>query len=35
MIEYETQQGDYNMLGAPDGRNIIRGYQPIDATLRY
>ena len=35
MIEYETQQGDYNMLGARDGRNVVSGYMPIDTIYRY
>ena len=35
VMEYETQQGDYNMLSTPDGRNIVRGYQPIDTVYRY
>ena len=35
IMEYETQQGDYNMLGAPDGRNIVQGYMPINTVYRY
>ena len=33
MLEYETQQGDYNMLSAPDGRNV-QGYLPINTIYR-
>lgn len=35
MIEYETQQGDYNMLGDRNGRNVVTGYMPIDTIYRY
>lgn len=35
VMEYETQQGDYNMLGAPNGRSIVRGYMPINTVYRY
>ena len=34
MIEYETQQGDYNMLGTIDGKNH-RTYRPVMASIRY
>ncbi len=34
MLEYECNQGDYNMLGTVQGRNY-RTYRPIDASLRY
>ncbi len=34
MLEYETQQGDYNMLGTADNRNF-RTYRPSFAALRY
>lgn len=34
MIEYETQQGDYNMLGTQDNRNYPT-YRPSFAALRY
>jgi len=34
MLEYETQQGDYNMLGTADNRNY-RTYRPSFAALRY
>ena len=33
MMEYETSQGDYNMLGTSDNRNLPT-YRPIDTTLR-
>lgn len=34
IIEYETSQGDYNMLGTEDNRNY-RTYRPSYATIRY
>ena len=34
MIEYETSQGDYNMLGTEDNRNYP-AYRPVFASLRY
>ena len=34
MMEYETQQGDYNMLGTEDNRNL-RTYRPFNVTYRY
>ena len=34
MIEYETQQGDYNYLGTTDNRNIPT-YRPFNAVNRY
>ena len=34
MIEYETQQGDYNFLGTEDNRNIYT-YRPFDAAYRF
>ena len=34
MIQYECEQGDYNMLGTVQGRNY-RTFRPIDASLRY
>lgn len=34
MIEYETQQGDYNFLGTQDNRNI-HTYRPFDAVYRF
>ena len=34
MIEYETQQGDYSMLGAADNSNN-RTYRPNFALIRY
>ena len=34
MLEYETQQGDYNMLGTEDNRNIYT-YRPFDAVYRF
>ena len=34
MLQYECDQGDYNMLGTQGGRNYPT-YRPIDASLRY
>jgi hypothetical protein len=34
MLEYETQQGDYNMLGTRDNRNYPT-YRPSFASIRY
>ena len=34
IIEYETSQGDYNMLGTVDNRNY-RTYRPSFASIRY
>jgi len=34
MLEYETQQGDYNMLGTADNRNY-RTYRPSFSTIRF
>jgi len=34
MIEYETQQGDYNYLGTTDNRNILT-YRPFNAVYRF
>lgn len=34
MIEYETQQGDYNFLGTADNRNIPT-YRPFNAVQRF
>lgn len=34
MLEYETQQGDYNVLGTEDNRNI-HTYRPFDAVYRF
>ena len=34
MIEYETQQGDYNMLGSADNQNYPT-YRPTFASIRY
>lgn len=34
IIEYETQQGDYNMLGTEDNKNY-RTYRPSFASIRY
>ena len=34
IIEYETSQGDYNMLGTADNRNY-RTYRPSFASIRY
>ena len=34
MLQYECDQGDYNMLGTVEGRNY-RTFRPIDASLRY
>ncbi len=34
MMEYETQQGDYNMLGTTDNRNIPT-YRPFNVSYRY
>ena len=34
MMEYETQQGDYNMLGTVDNMNY-RTYRPAMASIRY
>jgi hypothetical protein len=34
MLEYETTQGDYNMLGTKDNRNYPT-YRPSFASLRY
>lgn len=34
MMEYETQQGDYNMLGTADNRNIPT-YRPFNVSYRY
>ena len=34
MLEYETQQGDYNVLGTEDNRNIYT-YRPFDAVYRF
>ena len=34
MIEYETQQGDYNYLGTRDNRNIPT-YRPFNAVYRF
>ena len=34
MLEYETQQGDYSMLGAADNSNF-RTYRPSTALIRY
>ena len=34
VIEFETQQGDYNMLQSESGRNL-RTYLPFDAVYRY
>lgn len=34
LLEYETQQGDYNMLGTQDNRNYLT-YRPSFAALRY
>ena len=34
MIQYECEQGDYNVLGTVQGRNY-RTFRPIDASLRY
>lgn len=35
MIEYETQQGDYSMLGTADNVNQPRTYRPGFTLLRY
>ncbi len=34
MLQYETEQGDYNMLGTADNRNY-RTYRPSFASIRY
>ena len=34
MMEYETQQGDYNMLGSNDNQNY-KSYRPNQALYRY
>ena len=34
MMEYETSQGDYNMLGT-DGNQNFRTYRPFDTLIRY
>ena len=34
VLEYETQQGDYNMLQSESGRNL-RTYLPFDAVYRF
>ncbi len=34
MLQYETEQGDYNMLGTADNRNT-RTYRPSFASIRY
>ncbi|ABP87947.1 tail protein [Synechococcus phage Syn5] len=34
IIEYETQQGDYNMLESESGRDIYT-YRPFDAVYRF
>lgn len=34
MLEYETQQGDYNMLGTADNHNY-RTYRPSFSTIRF
>ena len=34
MLEYETQQGDYSMLGAADNSNF-RTYRPSSALIRF
>ena len=34
MLQYECEQGDYNMLGTVQGRNY-RTFRPIDASFRY
>ena len=34
MLQYETEQGDYNMLGTVDNRNT-RTYRPSFASIRY
>lgn len=34
IIEYETQQGDYNMLESESGRNLYT-YRPFDAVYRF
>ena len=34
MMEYETSQGDYNMLGTSTNQNY-RTYRPFDATIRF
>ena len=34
VIEYETAQGDYNMLQSQSGRNLYT-YRPFDAVYRY
>ena len=34
MMEYETSQGDYNMLGTNDNQNF-RSYRPSNALIRY
>jgi len=34
MMEYETSQGDYNMLGTNDNQNF-RTYRPSNALIRY
>lgn len=33
LLEYETQQGDYNMLSTVDNR-LYRSYRPFDASYR-
>ena len=33
-IQYDTSQGDYNMLGTADNRNY-RTYRPSFASIRY
>ena len=35
MIEYETQQGDYNMLGTADNMNFPQTYRPNSVLIRY
>ena len=34
MMEYETSQGDYNMLGSNTNQNYPT-YRPINALIRY
>ncbi|UAW01085.1 tail tubular protein A [Synechococcus T7-like virus S-TIP28] len=35
MLEYETQQGDYNMLGTADNMNSPQTYRPNSVLTRY
>ena len=34
-IDYETQQGDYNIFMNEDGQRLFRGYSPVDTLWRF